>query len=481
MLELANSTIERKASSTGLSTAVHNPGLAETPHVVAPSHTIWENAIDVLRGRFSAQTFELWFTSIRCIGSEEGRLTLVVPNLFIRDWFDNHYLPHVLEEIAKQTGRSHQAIWLIDDRLEWAAVQEPAPAIKATPVEPTQSKERTSCNLIKRYTFDQFVVGPSNQLAEAASRAVVAQPGSKYNPLFIYGGVGLGKTHLLHAIGHAIHAQHPDWKIVYAKTETFLNEYVQWVRSNRIDEFRAKYRRNVDVLLVDDIQELSGKERTQDEFFHTFNALFELGKQIVVTSDRFPHQINDLEERVRSRFQWGLIADIQPPELETRMAILLRKAEQEQVHLPDDVAFFLATHIKSNVRELEGLLLRLAAMASLTQRPMTVEYAKEALQQFFHSSSLLPSIEQVQRNVATFYRLSPEDITGVRRNKDIARARQIAMYLSRKLCKASYPTIGQAFGKDHTTVLVACRKIEQSMPSDAALRHDLFELERRAQ
>lgn len=471
------------ASTVSVSTEDVRPAVCpETParYVSSP---LWERAIASLREHFSDQTYELWLKPIWCSHVDDARMTLVVPNPFIRDWVQNHYLTHILDAIQQETDRLYQILWLIDDRLTWAATEPPAvPAPRETtaPIRtPVTEKHTPPPSLIPRYTLDQFVVGPSNQLAEAACRAVIDKPGGKYNPLFIYGGVGLGKTHLLQAVGHALHQRHPTWKIVYAKTETFLNEYVQLVRSNRIDEFREKYRRHVDVLLLDDVQELAGKERTQDEFFHTFNALFEMGKQIVVTSDRFPHQIGDLEERIRSRFQWGLIADIQPPALETRMAILLRQAEREAICLPEPVAFFLATHVKSNVRELEGALLRLAAVSSLTRQPITVELARETLDQWLVSSPLLPSMATVQGQVATFYRLSTEQLLGSQRTHNIARARQMAMFLCRKLCKASLPAIGGAFQKDHSTVLSACRKIESLLPSDASLRHDLVELERR--
>jgi chromosomal replication initiator protein len=338
---------------------------------------------------------------------------------------------------------------------------------------------KDSPDLLAKYQFDSFVVGPSNQLAAAASRAVADNPASKNNPLFIYGGVGLGKTHLLHAIGQQIQAQHPSWRILYLKTETFMNEFIYQVRNNRIEEFRNKYRDHTDVLLMDDIQYLGGKERTQDEFFHTFNALFESHRQIVVTADKYPHEIPDLEERIRSRFQWGLIADIQPPELETRIAILAKKAEYDKIDLPDEVAHYLAAHIKSNVRELEGLLIRVAAFASLQQRLITIEFVQETLKNFLSQSAAHLTVEAVLKEVANYFNVKIADLKGSSRLASVTRPRQIAMYLSRKLCKASFPELGQKFGgKDHTTVMSACRRVEALLVQDVKTRSMVLEIER---
>ena len=334
-----------------------------TSHTTGSSE-LWDDALKVIARKLSAQNFDLWFRPIRCQGIDGHTIRLLAPNQFIKEWFETHYQQVVLEVIGEGSSRPYSISWTIDEN---HADDEPAPepaAAKASPSppkavseppRPSDSASRRSSStmqrgnkpstenqdlgqeLLARYIFDSFVIGPSNQLAAAASRAVADNPGGKYNPLFIYGGVGLGKTHLLHAIGHQIQADHPSWRILYLKTETFMNEYINMVRSGKIDEFRVKYRDNTDVLLMDDIQYLGGKERTQDEFFHTFNALFESHRQIVVTADKYPHEIPDLEERIRSRFQWGLIADIQAPELETRVAILQKKAELDQIALPPEM------------------------------------------------------------------------------------------------------------------------------------------------
>src|SRR6185369_4112858 len=357
----------------------------------------------------------------------------------------DNYQSIVLDALRAQTNTDYEIVF---------EVREPEPSaesgLTANPpavprVVPAQEKSEgtISTDLLGKYNFDSFVVGPSNQLAHAASRAVAEIPASKYNPLFIYGGVGLGKTHLVHAIGHRIRDTHPGWRILYLKTETFMNEYINCIRNGKIDEFRRKYREKCDVLLMDDIQFLAGKDRTQDEFFHTFNSLFESHRQIVLTADKYPHEIPDLEERLRSRFQSGLIADIQPPELETRIAILKKKAEMDEINLPDDVAIYLATNIKSNVRELEGLLIRVAAFAGLQEQPITIEFAKETLKNFLTQAAHSLTVEAVQKEVANYFNVKLTDLKSPKRHQAIARPRQIAMYLARKLCKASYPELGQ--------------------------------------
>ena len=478
----------------------------------AGSAEVWDDTIKVLSLKLSAQNFDLLFRPIRCQHVDGQDIHLLAPNQFIKEWFETHYQQVVLEVIGEGSAQPFQIHWQIDDsnseedrardnkvadskqqrQQQQAKPVEPARTAPSRPSDgpsrrhspgaknkPSPESLEPGQELLARYIFDSFVIGPSNQLAAAASRAVADNPGGKYNPLFIYGGVGLGKTHLLHAIGHQIQAEHPTWRILYLKTETFMNEYINQVRSGRIDDFRVKYRDNTDVLLMDDIQYLGGKERTQDEFFHTFNALFESHRQIVVTADKYPHEIPDLEERIRSRFQWGLIADIQAPELETRVAILQKKAELDQIALPNDVALFLATHIKSNVRELEGLLIRVAAFASLQQRPITIEFAQDTLCNFLTQSTAHLSVESVQREVANYFGVKITDLKGTSRQTSVTRPRQVAMYLARKLCKASFPELGLKFGgKDHTTVLSACRKIEALLDSDPQLRGMVQEIER---
>lgn len=493
---------------------------------------VWQGALRALAGKVSAQNFDLWFRPIRCVALTATQLHLSAPNRFIREWFETNYLAIVLSEIHKSTGEEFSVRWeVLDSPLvlsEPRAPVAPSPAMspaeaarrqrslqaaagaagprRDAPAAPAPSRPapapadeesrggpppqagtpaaayaaaKDAPDLLAKYQFDAFVVGPSNQLAAAASRAVADNPASKYNPLFIYGGVGLGKTHLLHAIGQQIQAQHPSWRILYLKTETFMNEFIYQVRNSRIEEFRNKYRDHTDVLLMDDIQYLGGKERTQDEFFHTFNALFESHRQIVVTADKYPHEIPDLEERIRSRFQWGLIADIQPPELETRIAILAKKAEYDKIDLPDEVAHYLAAHIKSNVRELEGLLIRVAAFASLQQRLITIEFVQETLKNFLSQSAAHLTVEAVLKEVANYFNVKIADLKGSSRLASVTRPRQIAMYLSRKLCKASFPELGQKFGgKDHTTVMSACRRVEALLTEDPKTRSMVLEIER---
>ena len=502
----------------------------------------WQSALLAIASKVSSHNFDLWFRPIRCVSTSGSKLFLSAPNRFIREWFETNYLAIVLDEIHKSTGDQFTVSWdVLDSPLQLAEPRPPAPQVPSAILTPSQSAQaartarmtsrvespsghgsRSSAysppsqarprppiaepelpaassgpppavgtpssafaankdtpDLIAKYRFESFVIGPSNQLAAAASRAVADNPAGKYNPLFIYGGVGLGKTHLLHAIGHEIQAQHPTWRILYHKTETFMNEFIYQVRNNRIEDFRNKYRDHTDVLLMDDIQYLGGKERTQDEFFHTFNALFESHRQIVVTADKYPHEIPDLEERIRSRFQWGLIADIQPPELETRIAILAKKAEYDKIDLPDDVAYYLAAHIKSNVRELEGLLIRVAAFASLQQRQITIEFVQETLKNFLSQSSAHLTVEAVLKEVANYFNIKIADLKSSSRLASVTRPRQIAMYLSRKLCKSSYPELGQKFGgKDHTTVLSACRRVEGLLAEDVKIRSMVLEIER---
>jgi chromosomal replication initiator protein len=438
---------------------------------------IWESALSTLEGRIKPHNFEMWLKPIHCTGIDGQRITLTAPSRWIKDWFQDNYQSIVLDAIRAQTNQEYEIVFEVRESEPHAeaGLKEPAPK----PVVPTERAEPTATDLLAKYTFDAFVVGPSNQLAHAASRAVAEIPAGKYNPLFIYGGVGLGKTHLVHAIGHRLREKHPQWRILYIKTEAFINEFITCIRNGKIDEFRTRYRDKCDVLLMDDIQFLAGKDRTQEEFFHTFNSLFEGHKQMVFTADKYPHEIPDLEDRLRSRFQNGLIADIQPPELETRIAILKKKAELDDIPLPDDVAIYLATNIKSNVRELEGLLQRVAAFAGLQEQPITIEFAKETLKNFLTQASHSLTVEAVQKEVANYFNVKLTDLKSPKRHQAIARPRQIAMYLARKLCKSSYPELGQKFGgKDHTTVLSACRKIEQLVQTDPKTRHTVEELER---
>jgi chromosomal replication initiator protein len=452
----------------------------EEHRVAGITQELWESALSTLEGRIKPHNFEMWLRPINCRSIEGHKIRLTAPSKWIKEWFQDNYQAIVLDALRAQTSIDYELVFDVREPDGEPAVEAPA----AAPAEPTRPvvdtrAEAQATDLLSKYRFDAYVVGPSNQLAHAASRAVAEVPAGKYNPLFIYGGVGLGKTHLVHAIGHHIREKNPSWRILYLKTETFMNEYINCIRNGKIDDFRRKYRERCDVLLMDDIQFLAGKDRTQDEFFHTFNSLFESHRQIVLTADKYPHEIPDLEERLRSRFQSGLIADIQPPELETRIAILKKKADLDQISLPDDVAIYLATNIKSNVRELEGLLIRVAAFAGLQEQPITIEFAKETLKNFLTQAAHSLTVETVQKEVANYFNVKLQDLKSPKRHQAIARPRQIAMYLARKLCKASYPDLGQRFGgKDHTTVLSACRKIESLVQSDPKTRHTVEELER---
>jgi chromosomal replication initiator protein len=446
---------------------------------------LWESALSTLEGRIKPHNFEMWLRPISCKAIDGQRITLSAPSRWIKDWFQDNYQEIVLDALRAQTNQQFEIVFEVRETELPPAPSTPAASGSSEggavpqPVAREKSDGTPSPDLLAKYTFDAFVVGPSNQLAHAASRAVAEVPAAKYNPLFIYGGVGLGKTHLVHAIGHRLREKNPNWRIVYIKTEAFINEFITCIRNGKIDEFRQKYRERCDALLMDDIQFLAGKDRTQEEFFHTFNQLFESHKQIVLTADKYPHEIPDLEDRLRSRFQNGLIADIQPPELETRIAILKKKAELDEIPLTDEVATYLATNIKSNVRELEGLLLRVAAFASLQEQAITIDFAKDTLKNFLTQAAHSLTVEAVQKEVASYFNVKLADLKSPKRHQAIARPRQIAMYLARKLCKASYPELGQKFGgKDHTTVLSACRKIEQLVGSDPKTRHIVEELER---
>ncbi len=446
------------------------------------NETIWETALSALAGRIQPHNFDMWLRPLSCRVIDGSRIVLVAPNRWLKEWFEDNYQDVVLEALRAQTAVDYEIVFEVE---EAETAPEPLAPTETAPPAPTAAGPDRAGNrsqpgdLLAKYTFDAYVVGPSNQLAHAASRACAEVPAGKYNPLFIYGGVGLGKTHLVQAIGHRIRDKHPTWRILYLKAESYMNEYINSVRNGKIDEFRKKYREKCDVLLMDDIQFIAGKDRTQDEFFHTFNSLFESHKQIVLTADKYPHEIPDLEDRLRSRFQSGLIADIQTPELETRIAILKKKAENDQIALPDDVAIFLATHIKSNVRELEGLLIRVAAFAGLQDQAITVEFAKETLKNFLSQSAHMLTVDAVKKEVASYFNVKLSDLNSPKRHQAIARPRQIAMYLARKLCKVSYPELGQKFGgKDHTTVLSAFRKIEGLVQTDPKTRHTVEELER---
>ena len=423
---------------------------------------VWNNILARVETKVNRHSFYTWFKPTTFIEETGQELTIRVPNGLFRDWLTKHYAGVITEAVA-ELGREGLKIAFLTDKEAVATKQPPRPTPTQTETPRSVSRPR---GLNPRYTFDTFVVGPSNQFAHAASLAVAEAPSRSYNPLFLYGGVGLGKTHLMHAIGQYLLDQDDQQKLTYISSERFMNEMINAVRYDRILEFRERYR-TIDVLLVDDIQFLAGKEGTQTEFFHTFNSLYDAEKQIVLSSDCPPNEIPSLEERLRSRFKWGLIADIQPPDLETKVAILKKKAEAEAVPLADDVALYIAGRIRSNVRELEGSLIRLLAYASLTGSKISLPLAQDVLRDILDREDQTVTIEMVQKFVANYYQLKITDLKSRNNSKTITLPRQIAMYLSKSLTNNSLPQIGKSFGgKHHSTVIHSIRKIENLCKSD---------------
>ncbi len=430
---------------------------------------LWSSVIDSLKERVGQQNFDIWIKPIHFISVDGEKVELEVPNRFFKEWLNEHYSPSIKDAISDLTQKPcHLQFRIRNEKIAEKEFLRP-PAQSNEP--PTMPSFQPIFN--PKYTFDNFVVGASNQFANAACLAVANLPAKNYNPLFIYGGVGLGKTHLLHAIGNHIvqHRVLPDVKkISYISSEEFTNELINSLRYEKMDEFRNKFRR-MDILLIDDIQFISGKERTQAEFFHTFNSLYEARKQIVVTSDKFPKDIPNFEERLRSRFEWGLIADIQSPDIETKVAILRKKAEIENISLANDVAFFLASQIDSNIRMLEGCLIRIGAFASLTKTPIDVQLAKEVLKNIIKPKEEFVSIDLVQKIVSNFFNIKISDLKVKRKYKGYVIPRQIAMYLSRKLTNASLLEIGEKFGgKDHSTVLHSIKKVEEKISKEPSFK-----------
>lgn len=407
---------------------------------------IWDDVLELLRKELDEQSFSTWVNTAKPLAYHDGTLVILTLNEFSRDWLETRFSALIRSYLEYKYNKNFTLRFI-------------TPNSKDNLFFPKENEAQPALN--PKYTFDSFVIGTNNRLAHAAALAVADAPSDAYNPLFIYGGVGLGKTHLLHAIGHHVLQTNNDYKVVYVSSETFTNELINSIKDDQTVEFRNKYRR-VDVLLIDDIQFLAGKERTQEEFFHTFNALHESDKQIIISSDRTPKEIPTLEDRLRSRFEWGLIADIQKPDLETREAILRKKAQMENMELPDEVILFIASNIKSNIRELEGALLRVVAYGNLNQQEINMELAKEALKEILSGNQTKNiTIPNIQKVVARFYNLKVEDFKSRRRTRNVAFPRQIAMYLSRELTEASLPSIGQEFGgRDHTTVIHACDKIK---------------------
>ncbi|HUK55116.1 MAG TPA: chromosomal replication initiator protein DnaA [Nitrospiria bacterium] len=433
---------------------------------------IWHQASEKMETRVNKQTHDTWFKPLSIESVEGKEVTLVAPNRFFCEWIREHYYEMLLDEIGRITKIDGLRINLIIKNGEQTPTE--------SPISEKTGRSRRGIQLNAKYTFGGFVVGSCNQFAHAAALAVAESPARAYNPLFLYGGVGLGKTHLLNAIGNFIIEKRPGTRIAYLSSEQFTNEVINSIRYDKMLEFRNKYR-GVDTLLMDDIQFIAGKERTQEEFFHTFNALYEAHKQIVLSSDRFPKEIPTIEERLRSRFEWGLIADLQVPDLETRIAILRKKAETEAIDLPDAVAHLLAENIRGNVRELEGALIRVGAFSSLTGQAITLDLAKKILRDSVQVKKILTA-EEIQRVVAERFHLRQVDMKSKKRTKTIVQPRQITMYLCRELTSNSFPEIGRHFGgKDHTTVIHACRQIEKRMEADASFKQLVESITRQLQ
>jgi chromosomal replication initiator protein len=429
---------------------------------------IWDQVLARIETKVNQHIYSTWFRPTSFVADDGHLLRIRVPNALFSNWLNKHYAV-VLTEALAEVNRAGCAISFVTDdgEVERAKAVPPSGALSAPASEPEEIVAGPPGTLAPRYSFDAFIVGPSNQFAHAACRAVAEAPSRSYNPLFIYGGVGLGKTHLMHAIGHYVLTHLTSLKLTYISSERFMNEMINAVRYDRILDFRERYR-SVDVLLVDDIQFIAGKEGTQNEFFHTFNALYDSQKQIVISSDCPPHEIPSLEERLRSRFEWGLIADIQAPDLETKVAILKKKAETEGIPLPDNVAIYIAGKIKSNIRELEGSLIRLIAYASLTGREISLALAQDVLRNVLQHDDRAVTIEIIQKYVSDYYQLKLAELKSRNNSKSIALPRQVAMYLCKSLTSASLPEIGRSFGgKHHSTVIHSIRKIEDLRQRDA--------------
>jgi len=432
---------------------------------------IWNQCASRLKGDLTTTEYNTWILPLQAT-EENGQLKLYAPNHFVRNWVVQHYEQQIMEVCSHLSdGKTHTVLF------EIGTLQRPSDPTEArgenTPtlrVKPTE--RRSASNLTPEFTFDTFVEGKSNQIARAASLQIGNNPGIVYNPLFVYGGVGLGKTHLMHAIGNTVLDNNPSARVAYLHSERFVTEMVKSLQHNRIDKFKKHYR-TVNTLLIDDVQFFAGKERSQEEFFHTFNALFESKQQIVLSSDRFPKEVNGLEERLKSRFGWGLTVAIEPPDLETRVAILQSKATHIGIDLPEDVTFFVGRHIRSNIRDLEGALRRLVANSQFTGIPINLEFAKGALRDMLTAQDRQVTIENIQKAVAEYYKIRSVDLLSSKRSRSIARPRQLAMTLVKELTKHSLPEIGSAFGgRDHTTVLHANKKIKELREIDVTIEED---------
>ncbi len=435
---------------------------------------LWNQAQSTIKERVGEIPYETWFSSLEAKQENEDTLILETPDDFYKNWVDDHYRVCVEEIVGAISTKPINIALTVSSK-----------TIKNTPTTNVTSLKKessssslsvTGINLNDRFTFDNFVLGSSNRIAYAAGEAVAEAPAKTYNPLFIYGQVGLGKTHLVQSIAHKIEQLYPEKKCRYMSSEQFMNDLISSIRHRSTEQFRKKYR-EIDVLLIDDIQFIAGKESTQEEFFHTFNNLHNNHKQIIITSDRPPKEISNLEERLSSRFAWGLAVDIQPPDFETRVAILRKKSENEKIHIPDDIILFIAEQIKTNIRELEGALIRVVAYSTLEDKAVSLETAQMVLKDMVRSSIKIISIEMIQKTVAGFFQIPLADLRSKRRNKNIVFPRQIAMFLSRKLTNMSLPEIGKAFeGRDHTTVLHSYKKIEKEMSSCENLQRTMQQL-----
>lgn len=476
---------------------------------------LWDEAVAFTRAK-SPASFEQWFSGVQFDGITDGIVSLRAHNEFVREWVDKHFLPTVIDFLRSETGWSVQVAWSVGGPLERPVAfrsdpptlpvrpgtlpsdrpiapanvssgaqlgeggHEMVPASRSYPPNANVKAAPPPEGLNPKYTFANFVVGPSNQLAHAAAIAASGGGAPRHNPLFLCGGTGLGKTHLVHAVAHRFRAERPSARILYVSAEKFVNEFVHALQEGRMNEFRARYRDRCDLLLVDDIQFLASKTQTQEEFFHAFNALHQADKQIIVTSDKYPQQLERMEERLVSRFSWGLVADIQGPELETRVAILRKKAQIEQIELADDVVLFLAQTIRSNVRELEGTLIRLAAKSSLLGKQIDIDFARAELALTANPRASEAGVDDIQRVVCHHFKLRTNDLLSKDRHKSIAFARHVAMYLCKQRLKCSFPELGRAFGnRDHTTVMSAVRKVEALRGSDPEVRAHLEALERK--
>jgi len=452
---------------------------------------VWGRILHSLKGRVNQQTLDTWFSPIQfeSLDNSQHVIRLRAPNEVIKDWVVSNYGKVLAESLNELRLSGYSVGWVVEKSQDWVPLAPETQVVSqvdsevtttsavpiATVTESAASPPEPSLN--SKYTYDSFVVGSCNQFAHAASLAVAEAPGRTYNPLYLYGGVGLGKTHLMHACGHAIKARNQHLKLCYISSERFMNDLINAIRYDKTQSFREKYR-SVDVLLIDDVQFMAGKERTQEEFFHTFNALYDQQKQIVISSDCPPREIPTLEERLHSRFEWGLIADIEPPDLETKIAILKRKGDLMRVSIPDDVAMFIAARVKSNVRELEGSLVRVIAIASLRGEPISKSLAQDAIRNIAkEEESGVVTIQQIQKQVASTYKLTIEELISKNNARQISHPRQVAMYLCKHLTKHSYPEIGRAFGgKHHTTVMHSVEKIESLVATDETLQRLISEL-----